>query len=548
MKRIILAVLTLVLFTVALLGTTGCPAPVAVEDERHTLRVGAVDELEGLNPHLVWSMLGYEVMLLNYNMLITWDEELNPAPALAKSWSVDEEGTLWTFNLEEGVLWHDGTPFTAEDVKFTFEYIRDNELGYFLDPVAGMEEITAVDEHTLTIKTDQPLAWMPGIIVPILPKHIWAEIDPEYAGTDFANENPVGTGPFQVVEFVRGQYVRLEANENYFRGAPGIDEVIFIQFANADLMVEALKKGDIDVAVEVPGASLKALEEAADPNIVTLDADSPSFSQLGFNVWVDDAESEGNPLLLDRNIRVAIEHAMNRQEIIAVAHDGFGTPGSTLIPPFHDFWHFNPGAELRAYDPAKAAEILEGAGYTLGNDGIRVSPAGEPLSFDLIARSESVESQQAATLIKDMLAEVGIEITVTVIDEGTLTDRLPEGDFDMFLWGWFTEVDPTSILRVKTTAELMSWNETFYSNPVYDELHLRQQRTMDREERQQLVHEMQRIIYEDVPYIIYSNDPELMAYRTDRFEGWVRNPPGGPVIYQVSGSIRTYEELRPLER
>lgn len=544
-KRIAGAVLVLTAAMFAALVLAGCPGP-EVEDERQVLRVGKLREVESINPLMIWSMQAYEVINLNYNYLVNWDEDLNPISSLAREWKVDEEGLFWTFYLEEDIVWHDGTPFTAEDVKFTFDYIRDNEMGVFYDFVAAMEEITVVDEHTVTIKTDGPLAWMPNIIVPILPKHIWEEIEPVHAASAFANDNPVGTGPFRVIEFEKGAYVRMEANENYFKGAPALDEVIFIQYANADLMVESLRKGELDVIVDVPGAAFQALEEDADPNIMTLAADSPSFSQIGFNVWTDRAESEGNPLLLDVNIRTAIEYALDRQEIIDVAYAGFGSVGSTLVPPIYEFWHLDPGADFRAYNQAKAVEVLEAAGYAMGDGGIRVSPGGEPLTFNLLVRSESTEQQKAGAVIKDMLAEVGIGITISVIDEGTLTDRILEGDFDLFIWGWFVDMDPTPILRVMTTGEIMAWNETFYSNPVYDELHLRQQRTIDRDERREVIHQMQRIIYNDVPYILISYDPELQAYRTDRFEGWVRTPRTGPVIW--TSTVTTYEQLRPIER
>lgn len=520
------------------------PGCVETEEESHVLRVGFLREIESLNPMLIWSYQAYEIMYLNYKMLVSWDEDLDVIPDLAREWSVDDEGLVWTFSLQEEVTWHDGEPFSADDVKFTFEYIRDNELGYFYDYVAPMEEIEVIDENTLTIKTDEPIAWMPQILVPILPEHIWSEIDPADAEGEFANDDPIGTGPFQVIEHRKGEFTRMAANKDYFKGAPALDEVIFIIYANTGLMIEALQQGELDIITSVPGAQFKALEEAADPDIVAIAADSPSFTELSFNVW-EDPDSLGNPLLLDKNIRVAVEYAIDRQEIIDVTYLGYGTIGSTIVPPFFEYWHYDPVDDFRFYDPEKAKEILEEAGYTPDSDGIRVSPDGEPLDFTLLVRSESSDNQKAGTMIKDMLEEVGIALTVSVIDEGTLTDRIYEGDFDMFIWGWFVDVDPTSILKVVTTDEIMSWSDCFYSNPQYDELHLRQQRTMDRDERRQIIHEMQSIFYDDAAYIVLSYDPELQAYRNDPYEGWTRNPRTGPVIFTYV--VDTYEQLRPVE-
>jgi peptide/nickel transport system substrate-binding protein len=538
-KLITVLLVTLFIFGLVL---TGCGEEEG-QDEMNILRIGYMREIESLNPHVIWSVQAYEVMNLNYSYLMSWDDELNVIPELAVSWEVDETGTEWIFNLQEGVTWQDGEPFTAEDVKFTFEYIRDNEMGYFYDKVKEFTEIEVVDDLTVTIKTEVPIAWMPQIMVPIMPAHVWSEIEPEDAGGDFPNDNPIGTGPFQVIEHRKGEFTRMAANKEFFKGAPALDEVIIIIYANTDLMVEALKQGELDVIADVPTAQFKALEEANVENVMVLNAESPSLSELAFNVW-QDPESLGNPLLLDRNIRIAIEYALDRQEMIDVAAMGYGEVGSTLIPPVFDFWHLDLGDDFRAYNPQMAVDILDEAGYTLGADGVRVSPAGDPLDFTLLVRSESPDTQKMAGMIKDMLAEVGIAITVSVIDEGTLTDRIYESDFDMFIWGWFCDVDPTPMLSYMTSDEIMNWNDAFYSNPVYDELYLQQQRALDRDERQKLIHEMQRIFYEDAAYVILSYTPELQAYRTDLYEGWVRNPKRGAVVF--TNVIDTYEQLRPI--
>jgi peptide/nickel transport system substrate-binding protein len=533
----------LVLLLFCSIALTGCGGG-GTQESQYVFRSGYMREIESLNPMVIWSVQAYEVMYLTYNFLISWDEDLNVIPELAREWEVDDSGTLWTFYLQEGVTWTDGEPFTAEDVKFTYEYIRDNELGYFYDYVAAMEEIEVIDDYTLTVKTDEPIAWMPQVLVPILPAHIWSEIDPEDAEGEFANDNPVGTGPFKVVDHRKGEYTRLVVNENYFKGRPALDEVIFMIYANTDLMVEALKQGELDIISDVPGAQFKALQDAADPNILVLDADSPSFTELAFNVW-DDPDSLGNPHLLDKNVRVAIEYAIDRQELIDVALMGYGEVASTLVPPLFDYWHLDPGDNFRAYDPDQAEAILEEAGYQRGGHGLRVGPDGELMSYTLLIRSESPDNQKMASMIKDMLSGVGIGVEISVIDEGTLTDRIFEGDFDMFIWGWYVDIDPTSILKIATTDEIMSWSDCFYSNPEYDELHQLQQRTMDRAERRELIYEMQRIFYDDAAYIMLSYDPELQAYRTDRYTGWVRNPRTGPVMY--TNVIDSYEQLRPIE-
>lgn len=536
-----LIVPALLMVLVLVTGLVGCsPA----ESAKHILRVGFLREIEGLNPMTIWSYQAYEVMNLNYNKLISWDENMDVVPDLAKDWEVTDDGLTWTFLLHEGVKWHDGEPFTAEDVKFTFEYIRDNELGYFIDYVAEMKDIQTPDENTVVISFNEPVAWMPNILVPILPKHLWENVDPEEANSDYENAEPVGTGPFQVVEHVTGEYTRMAVNKDYFKGAPKIDEVIFQTFANADLMVEALKRGDIDVVTSCPGAQFKALEDEAPADIVLHSAMTPSFNELSINVW-DDPASNGNPLLLDPKVRAAMEYAVDRDKIIEMAYFGYGEIGSTLVPSIYDFWHLELGEEeFRKFDIEKSKQILEEAGYKAGSDGIRVSADGSPLSFTVLIRGESPDGQKAAKLMKEWFKEAGIDLKVETIDEGMLTDKILEGDFDLFMWGWFVDIDPSSILKIMTTDEIMSWNDCFYSNSKFDEIFKRQQFTLDPEERQELIFELQRMVYEDAPYIIISYDPELQAYRTDRFKGWVQNPAGGPVVF--TNTVETYEKLEPI--
>lgn len=514
-------------------------------EESYVLKIGYLREVEGLNPHQLNTLASWEAAYISYNFLITYDQDLNYEPSLARDWEVDESGTVWTYHLQEGVTWHDGELFTAEDVKYTFDFLLENTDSYLSGYVANMVEITFVDEYTLTIKTAAPDATMPYVPVPILPEHIWGEMDAPEALTGFDNSNPVGTGPFHVIEFRRGEFVQFGVNENYFKGKPGLDEVIIIYYSNADTMIEALKQGELDAVADIPGAQFKALADANLPDIVTLAADGAYFVELAFNT-LDDEASLGNPLILDREIRVAIEHAIDRQKLIDVAMMGYGDIGSTLIPAVYEFYHLDLGDDLRAYNPERAMEILEAAGYMPGPDGIRISPDGKPLDFRLIAHADIIETQKAAALIKEMLEEVGIAINVSVLDEGLIYDHIYTPDFDMFLWGWPVEVDPSYMLSYMTTDQHYWWNDCYYSNPAYDALYLEQLVTLDRNERQQIVHEMQRIFYDDCPYIIYAVKDSLQAYRTDKFEGWVRSPRNGGVIF--ANGITTYEQLRPIGR
>jgi peptide/nickel transport system substrate-binding protein len=354
--------------------------------ENNVLRVGVFNEIETINPLVAYSTSSYEIMRLNYNLLITWDENLNPIPELAKDWTVSEDGKEWTFHLQEGVKWHDGQPFTAADVKFTFEYIRDNAIGYFYDYVSKMTDIQTPDEHTVVIVTEQPLSWMPQIWIPILPKHIWENIDPAEASSTYPNDEAIGTGPFTMGEYKKGEYCRLVANPDYFKGAPKIDEVVFKIFANENTAAEALKLGEVDILTKMSAVPFKSLE--GQENIKTLYSNSAGFTEIVINHW-DDPKSKANPLLKDKNIRKAMSYAIDRQYLIDAVTFGYGEVGTTLVPPMFKFWHYEPTPEeMYNFDLKKAKQILEDAGYKdVDGDGVREAADGSPLDFRLTLRS-----------------------------------------------------------------------------------------------------------------------------------------------------------------
>lgn len=515
----------------------------AQSQERHILRIGTLRELESLNPLVGWSTLAYEIYNLNYNLLITWDEHLEVAPALAKRWEVSPDGKEWTFYLRDDVTWQDGEPFTAADVKFTLDSIKENQYGYFYDYVTDMKEVKTPDDYTVIIELEEIVAWMPQLYVYILPKHIWEDIDPVEAEFSFANTNPIGTGPFQVTEHRKGEYVKLVANESYFKGSPQIDEIFFMTYGNASTMVEALKLGEIDAVKDIPAPQFEGLEGYEE--IATINAPSANFTSISFNCWEDPA-SQGNPLLLDPAIRRAMEHAIDREYLINVTGFGYATPGSTVIPPVLQHWHLElEEEEFRAFDLEKANQILDEAGYNERNrDGIRQSKEGDPLEFRLFLRSEAPDTIRAARVFTEWFKEIGINTITEVMDGGTLTDRIYDNaNFDLFIWGWYVEFDPSLMLSVLTSDQIMWWSDTFFANPEYDALYREQERLLDQEERQEVVHKMQRLVYEEAPYIVLWYGPDLQAYRTDRFKGFTEVPQGGLVINTYT--VATYENLQP---
>ncbi len=510
-KKVITIVLLIVLLTSGF--------AFAAEDVS-SLRIGVTKEIDSLSPFLSWTITGDEVFMLIYDPLVRVDENLKTTPGLAETWSLSDDNLTWTFVLYDNAKWHDGKAVTAEDVKYSYEAIIDNGLGMYAGGLEGIASIETPDGKTVVIKTDKPKADMLMSNAPIMPKHILETMTLEDLES-WPNDNPIGSGPFKFDELNMGGFLKLVKNEDYYKGPPALDEIIFVVYGNSDIMTQALKIGEIDAAVNFSASQLEDLQKI--PEIEAIAAVQPGFTELSFNCS-QDADSKGNKLLLDKNIRKAIEWAIDKQNIMDVVYYGYGEIGTTLIPP-GDFYHYEPKDELRTFNIEKANKLLDEAGYKdTDRDGIREDSNGNKLSFVFTLRSETPDEVKAGQMIAATVKEAGIELKIETVDDGVLIDKVYSQDFDMFIWGWGTALDPTVILNVMSTKEIGNMSDCNYSNEEYDRLLMKQQTIIDESKRRETVWDMQKILYDDAPYIILFYDNGLQAVRTDEWEGWTRVP------------------------
>ena len=532
---------------------TASPAPTGTE----TFRVGWLESPDTLNPFLSLVTSTYILYHLNYDFLVGFDAAtLQPRPELATSWSVSPNGRIWTFKTREGVKWQDGTPFTARDVAFTFDYIVKNGLpgvGAYAD---GIVSARAVDDTTVVIRTRAPKANMLDMIVPILPEHIWSKVSPKAAGTAFENPPPVvGTGPFQIVELQAGKFVRLKANKEYWGGAPHVDQLIFEVYTNPVSMVSDLQTGAIDGAVGVPQAQFAGLTGAG---IQTNRGVSWTWTELGFNCS-DSPASKGAPALRDPGFRQALQYAIDREKVAEVAFGGYAAPGSSLVVPYVPYdYHWGPAAgEAFAYDPARAEELLDAAGYVdVNGDGRRETKQGQPLSLRLMASTSSPADQTAARLIAGWFHAVGVKTVFTTVDGGAMLAAIynfeganPAPDYDMAIGYWTNDVDPDSILKIFTAANIGIWNDVYWTNAEYEALTLKQSQTLDPEVRRPIVQAAQKIAYEQAPFTVLAYPELLEAYRAGAWTGFVPTPSAisgvtGAVLFSWN-NIDTYRFVAP---
>jgi peptide/nickel transport system substrate-binding protein len=556
-QTLVLVVLTLLLLLAPahLAAASDSPSPAASQGT--TFRVGWLLEPDNLNPFIGLLGQDYEIWHLNYDFLVGFDaKDLSPKPELAESWKVSADGKTWTFKIRQGVKWQDGEPLTARDVAFTFNYIVDNNLQTLAIYTGGIVGATAVDDSTVEITTDKPKSNMLAMVVPIIPEHIWNTVSGEDASTSYQNKPPIiGSGPFQVVEWNKGKYIRLEANKEYWGGAPKIEELLFENYKSADTMTADLKQGAIDAAVELPQAQYPSLQSTA--GVSGLKGTHWRFNELGFNCY-DSPDSLGNPVLLDKKFRSALNRAIDRQKITDVAFFGQADVGSTLIVPYSQY-HWEPAADQAyTYDPEAAKSQLDLAGYKdTDGDGFRETKDGKPLSLRLYVTNDSPENQTAAKLIAGWFKDVGLTINLKIVDAGVLLDAQYNykgdtyaPDYDMFIWFWTYDVDPEMMLGVPTPQQIEGWNDTLWTDPEYTRLFTQQEQTIDVAQRIPLVQRMQEIVWESSPYLIFAYPYQLEAYRSDTWQGVVPSPSeyegyDGAAFYNYM-NVDTYKQIQPV--
>jgi peptide/nickel transport system substrate-binding protein len=526
------------------------------------LTIGITQDIDSANPFTGIVAEAYEVYQLQYPTLLDYSaEDFSIVPGLAESWEESADKTTWTYKIRAGLAWSDGQPLTAKDVEYTFNRILNGEYEQtnFGSYTANITKVVATDDTTVVMTVDKPSPIMEKLAVYILPQHIWQDIDEtevqSYKNEGTEAEPTVGAGPFVMVERQVGQFIRFKANENYWRGKPKVDEVVFRIYGNPDALGQALIKGEIDFADSMEANVWQSLQ--GKPGITTVGATYSGFNELAFNVGaaLDDGTpiGDGSPLLKDVKLRQAIGWAIDRQALVDKVLGGNGSAGSTIIPPIYSLLHTEPTNPV-TYDPEKAKQLLDAAGYTEGPDGIRQTADGTKLSFRLFARSDSDNSVKSVEFIQGYLKAVGIETEVKAVSSDALTEIIGQGNFDMFEWGWVVEPDPNYQLSTFTCANrsykdggevLANLSDSFYCDEEYDALFEQQSLETDSAKRAEIVKQMQNKLFDDAPYIVTYYYDNLEAYRSDRFTGFVPQPaPEGSLLFQYG--TWSYQNVEPV--
>lgn len=419
-----------------------------------------------------------EINLLLFDGLTAHDGENEVVPALAKSWEFDEASCTYTFHLEEGVRWHDGEPFTAEDVKFTIEAIRNPQNGSENAPnYEDVEEITVVNDTTVSFRLTAPnAAFLDYMTMAILPAHLLEGENMQEA--DFFRA-PVGTGPYKLESWDAGQSIVMAANDDYFRGAPHIERVIFKIVTDDNAKALQMEAGELDLALLTP----KAAQSFADrEGYVCYDMKTSDYRGILFNF--------NHPFWQkNRDIIPAVCCSIDRQAIIDAVLLGQGMPA---YGPLQRNVYNNEDVERYDYDPEKAGEILEAAGCVMGDDGI-YERDGEKLSFVIsVGAGDQVRvdmAQAAAQQISQAGIACRVEIPTQIDWEGQMA----------YLIGWGSPFDADDH-TYKVFGTDKGANYSGYSNQAVDRYLVEARQSDDPEVRAAAYDRFQEELAKDPAY------------------------------------------------
>ena len=440
---------------------------------------------------------------LIYDTLVLVDPAtLLPKPNLATEWTVSEDGATYTFTLKSDVTFHDGTPLTADDVKFTFELLINPETASPDGPIfqPRIKTIEAPDPTTVVFTLNGLVASflvdLNAYSLGILPKHLVEGIAPaDLATSDFAQKSPVGSGPFKFDSYAAGEAVTLAANPDYHRGAPKLEQYVLKLLTDTTAAYQQLKTGEVDVTQ----ISADFYEDAqAQSNFTPVTFDTLEMYMFGFNI----DPAKGPAGLQDVKVRQAIAHAIDRQLIVDRIYSGLGTVAIGTQSPVS--WAYQPDKITVSYDydPDKAKALLDEAGWALDGD-VRKKD-GQELAFSISIAAGKQTDQGAALALQELLAEVGIAVEPKVDDPSPLATQPGVRDFQSMLVGFTFPYDPDQSLAFDSAGIEAGYNLWGYNSPEADDLLHKGLQSSDVKARTAIYVDLQNLLLTDLPvYVLH---------------------------------------------
>lgn len=489
----------------------------------NVLVYGRGGETDSLDPIHVDTGESVKVLVNIFDTLIGYaDDSTKLVPALATSWSQSDDGRKWTFQLRQQVKFHDGTPFDADAVVFTFERLMQgtnhphvhSDVIPYSQAFTEIKRVYAADPQTVVFELAEPSAVFEANLA-MFPASIVSPTAVKSEGAEFAIR-PVGTGPFRFVSWTREQELTLAAFDGHWHGRPKVDRVVFIPVKESAVRIQQLLRGEIHIADDLPPAELETL--TGSPEIVFQE-------QSGINLAYLSLQTE-KPPLDSPQVRQAIWHAIDKRALIEVAYSGQARPAVNPLPP--TLWSWHDGIQDRAFDLDKARQLMDAArsesGFSL------------PVALDLFVmaspRPYLQQPQEAAVFIKEALKPIGIDVRIVTSDINQHFQRLSRGEHQLALAGWSSDnCDPDNFLYQLLDPDNINTlggnNTSRYRNMEVHRLLLEGKRELDREKREQLYRRAQELIFADAPIVPLAHTNVRIAERAE-LKGYRLHPTAIP--------------------
>lgn len=447
--------------------------------------VVAVDaDVDTLHPTDFSTTVELGVLNQIYDTLLYYspDGTKDPEPRIAESYEISDDGLDYTFHLRDDVTFHDGTPVTADDVVFSIELYKASE--YQGSQISMLSSVEATDEHTVVCHLDAPYSpFLQGICSPMIASKAYYESSED----DFVN-NPIGTGPYKFVSRAKGSNIKLEANEDYYRGAPEIKEVTFEVIPDSSTKAIALQTGEVNFA-EIDSATKPQLE--ANPAITIAEVPTSAFSYIAMN-------TEKEPFN-DVKVRQAINYAIDRDNLVAVCYDGEAEVNSNICAK--ERFGYSDDQFQYTYDPEKAKELLAEAGIETPYD----------LGEILVAEKYS----NLATVIQNDLKAVGLDVTISVKEFNSYISDLQNGSYGITALNMTLEGDTQTLEMAFTSDYIGIANNARYSDEEMDRLFEQARTETDNDKRAEIFNEIFTKAQDEAIYAVMCNPMTLYAYNSD---------------------------------
>lgn len=455
-----------------------------------------------------------ESNLLNtliFSSLTRWDRNFKAVPDLATSWKVAADGLKWTFNLRKGVKWHDGQPFTAADVAFTFNDIALNQkLGAnHSGEYAPVNRVNVVNDYTVEFILKQPYASLPSYLsyfVCILPKHKFEGVVDPWNFNQFNKEAPVGTGPFKLTRRVAGSVVELTRNETYWAGIPKVKTIIFKVIPDSNAQLAQLLAGDLDLISLANANTVDRVK--SDKNLMV------SAQTQNLYYWI--SLNQTDPRLTDVRVRQALLYALDRPAMIKSILNGYGQVATGPIAPVQKAYYNNKVAKY-PYDPQKAKALLKEAGWTPGPDGV-LQKDGKPFVISMPTGSYQ-QLVPITLLVQQYWKSIGVTAEIKTMEWNSYIQQVVvKRDYQGSVAWWFTPADPDVLPYYAAEEAGGGYNIPGYKNPLLDKLLVSGRNVTTQKDRVKIYNQAQELMANELPYL-YLWYPQSLVAKNRRLNG-----------------------------